>query len=218
MNRHRNVGFMRDVERLVLQAPTAFLHDSKACATQRWQNYRATNPLDTGERTQICQHCTETFTYAKVTKARMYCTERCRMQAATRQAPVHVRQCACGSTAVARVGKPVCPDCKVDKRDPLREREKERRRTLRLYSITLERFDELLATQHGRCAICTTDDPGRGWQIDHDHACCPGKGSCGHCVRGLLCTNCNLMLGHAEDNPDRLLQAITYLQQHAPIG
>jgi hypothetical protein len=29
---------------------------------------------------------------------------------------------------------------------------------------------------------------------DHDHECCPGRRSCGHCVRGVVCATCNSLL------------------------
>lgn len=71
----------------------------------------------------------------------------------------------------------------------------------------------MLAQQRGCCAICETDDPGaREWMIDHDHACCPGTYSCGHCIRGLVCYFCNFLLGNARDDTKILASAIRYLQ------
>lgn len=51
----------------------------------------------------------------------------------------------------------------------------------------------LFEFQGYKCAICPTmHDHEVGLHLDHDHACCPGKGqSCGKCIRGLLCFGCN---------------------------
>lgn len=96
-----------------------------------------------------------------------------------------------------------------------------RRRVSRLYKfgLTPEAFDALLAAQGGRCAVCGTDNPKRGnrvatWTIDHDHSCCPGKTSCGECVRGLLCSPCNRGMGILGDDPDILEAAAAYLRRH----
>ena len=60
------------------------------------------------------------------------------------------------------------------------------------YNGTKEFVDRLLEFQGGRCAVCGTHNSGtKAMHIDHDHACCPGRRSCGACVRGLLCSNCN---------------------------
>ena len=77
---------------------------------------------------------------------------------------------------------------------------------------------EILAffiAQGSVCAICKTDNPGgRGWfHVDHNHKCCPGKKSCGKCVRGLLCHKCNIGQGHFDDDPLLLLSAATYLKR-----
>jgi predicted nucleic acid-binding Zn ribbon protein len=79
----------------------------------------------------------------------------------------------------------------------------------RLYGLTQSQYDQMLTNQDGRCAICRTDVPGgRGtWHVDHCHT--TGK------IRGLLCSSCNVMLGHAKDDVDRLRAAITYLEAHA---
>lgn len=78
----------------------------------------------------------------------------------------------------------------------------------RAYGISLDQRDRLLAAQGDACAICRADSPGsvKGWNVDHCH-------STGH-VRGVLCCNCNLLLGHARDNPATLDAAINYLIDH----
>lgn len=179
---------------------------------------------DLGPRTQDCAHCHETFTYdIQPGKRRIYCSERCKANAAAAARLSReyrsVRRCACGSTDVAVVGKAVCPGCKADSRD---RSDYGRRRKLKLYNLTEADVEEMLTLQRGKCAVCASGDPGpRGWFIDHDHACCPGIGSCGNCVRGLLCQECNLLLGHAHDSVDRLESAKKYLlanaQFHLPL-
>lgn len=83
----------------------------------------------------------------------------------------------------------------------------------RRYRLTLTQFKEMLAAQGGGCAICGTDEPGGRWGaffVDHDHSCCPGRNSCGACVRGLLCWKCNLRLEVVEDTTF-MERAIAYL-------
>lgn len=79
------------------------------------------------------------------------------------------------------------------------------------YGVTIECIDEMLIEQGGSCSICRrpiSDD----YHVDHDHACCAGYKSCGRCVRGLLCSGCNLMLGMAKDSIPTLEAAIAYLR------
>lgn len=90
------------------------------------------------------------------------------------------------------------------KRRYARERLKERERhTVRKYGVTLEAYEALRIAQGGRCAICQKQPEIRPLDIDHDHA--TGE------VRGLLCSNCNRMLGHAGDDPTRLRNGAVYL-------
>lgn len=90
------------------------------------------------------------------------------------------------------------------------------------YSLSLERYRELLDAQDGRCAICGVASPGDiridRFHVDHDHSCCPGKNSCGKCVRGLLCRACNTALGNFRDNPDVLASALAYLLSHGKVA
>lgn len=82
------------------------------------------------------------------------------------------------------------------------------------YGISGARYDELLAVQRGGCAICGgVNESGRLLAVDHDHACCPGDKACGGCVRGLLCSNCNMAIGLLRDDVDRFEAAITYLKR-----
>lgn len=50
--------------------------------------------------------------------------------------------------------------------------------------------------------------------IDHDHSCCPGKGSCGLCVRGVLCSRCNTALAFLQDSPSKIKHLLDYIQTH----
>ena len=78
------------------------------------------------------------------------------------------------------------------------------------FGITLEQYNKLLEEHNGVCAICKTkefikDSIGnvRRLAVDHNHK--TGK------IRGLLCFNCNQMLGKAKDNKQILINAIEYL-------
>lgn len=90
----------------------------------------------------------------------------------------------------------------------------------RTYGITLEQYVDLLTLQGGGCAICGVTSNGEragkemSFCVDHDHSCCPGKKSCGKCVRGLLCNNCNFGIGSLRDSIPLLQSAINYLQEH----
>ena len=73
------------------------------------------------------------------------------------------------------------------------------------YRMSLETYESRLKAQDFKCDCCGTpfDMTGEGKKkspvrIDHDHKCCPGKNSCGKCVRGLLCHKCNITLGYLD--------------------
>ncbi len=67
--------------------------------------------------------------------------------------------------------------------------------------------EELFEKQNGLCYLCEKpvilkDNLAC---IDHDHSCCSDRRrSCENCRRGLACWHCNLILGHAKDDPARL--------------
>lgn len=80
------------------------------------------------------------------------------------------------------------------------------------YGISLEKYNHIFAQQGGRCAIClNSKSGGKGWNVDHDHSCCPGRRSCGKCVRGILCHACNVMIGFAKEDIETLRRASEYI-------
>jgi hypothetical protein len=74
----------------------------------------------------------------------------------------------------------------------------------RKYNLTADQR----AAMGSRCAICGSE---QSLCIDHDHQCCSGPGSCGQCVRSLLCDTCNMLIGKFEANPGWLAEAVNYL-------
>ena len=99
-------------------------------------------------------------------------------------------------------------------RDPEKKRIDHRREKLRSYGLTEEQYDRMADEQGGVCWLCAKPNQnGMPLAIDHDHACCPGRGSCGRCVRKLLCNKCNGALGMLNDDVDLLLAAVLYLEE-----
>jgi Recombination endonuclease VII len=76
------------------------------------------------------------------------------------------------------------------------------------HGLSREDYQGLLARQGGACAICRSKHP---LDIDHCHST--------RQVRGLLCRKCNLGLGLFDDDIDRMLAAIAYLEiSRRPLG
>ena len=118
----------------------------------------------------------------------------------------------CGKGFRSSLGHPEVLTCGFDCAE-----ERERRRSrLRTYGLTVAAYDQIWEEQRGRCAICGKAEErlGRRFSVDHNHACCPGPKSCGECVRGLLCGNCNVGLGNFGDNVHTLRKAIVYVERH----
>jgi hypothetical protein len=71
------------------------------------------------------------------------------------------------------------------------------------YGFTTDQAKHHLKNQHGNCKICSKETK---LYVDHNHT--TGK------VRGLICNNCNTVIGHAKESVDVLLKAIDYLKEH----
>jgi len=86
---------------------------------------------------------------------------------------------------------------------------------LREHHATYEWFDRTIRDQLGLCAICKSQLLSK-LCIDHNHKCCPDNHSCGKCLRGILCSRCNLTLGLFENDEFRT-NANDYLASYASI-
>jgi len=84
----------------------------------------------------------------------------------------------------------------------------------RHYGITMNELAEMWEVQNGvcgnhKCNRVLVQEKG-GFAVDHCHA--TGK------IRGLLCRFCNVSLGNMEDDVNKLLGLIAYLQSHKDGG
>jgi hypothetical protein len=87
----------------------------------------------------------------------------------------------------------------------------------RHYNITLDDYNLMSEAQNHVCAICgMKESSNRGHTlnalslaVDHCHE--SGK------IRGLLCMDCNQMLGKFNDDPARFEKAAEYLVTHGKV-
>ena len=104
--------------------------------------------------------------------------------------------------------RPECIRCVREYQKSIYNPEKRKSQHLRyLYNITIDQYSDKLEDQGNLCAICGTDTPGgngKKFYVDHNHA--TGQ------VRGLLCHNCNFLIGHCKENKEILMWAIMYLE------
>ena len=90
--------------------------------------------------------------------------------------------------------------------NPDRARDRHYRRT---YGISLADFNRMVLAQGNKCACCPATKAGgkhNQWNVDHDHVT--------GVVRGLLCKDCNIVLGLVEDSPEHLQRLIAYIAKH----
>lgn len=73
----------------------------------------------------------------------------------------------------------------------------------KLYGMSMQQYQDMLLKQGGVCAICGGRGSRRHLDVDHCHA--TGR------IRGLLCSDCNIMLGKAKDSLGTLRAALEYL-------
>ena len=95
---------------------------------------------------------------------------------------------------------------------PAERVERNRKESLRkVYKLTVEQFEEM--SKDG-CAVCGTHE---NLCVDHDHSCCPGKYTCGNCVRGILCAKHNMAEG-ALSSVEEVEALLSYKIKFNEIG
>ncbi len=198
--------------------PTRFC--SRACKdARRGADDHARKVAVRGGLNRRCLHCDNVIS-AEMNMRTKYCSLKCgitasniRRQAAKRAVwlatnPVCQRQ-QCGKPipeSRPRWSKYCSPECKKKEMDARWRAKSPHYNRQYNYGMSVEQFDALLAAQDNRCAICgTTEWPGKGPHVDHDH----GSGA----VRGILCGNCNNGLGMFGEDPARLRAAAEYLEK-----
>lgn len=82
-------------------------------------------------------------------------------------------------------------------------------RRFKRHNITKQKYDSMLKRYNGKCWICKDKE---AVHIDHDHNCCNDNSfSCGNCIRGVLCSNCNTAIGLLRDDENLIRSALKYL-------
>ena len=86
------------------------------------------------------------------------------------------------------------------------------RRTLKVFGLTQAEGNWLTELQSDLCALCGAPEPiNKRLSVDHDHTCCGPHAGCKNCIRGLLCSICNRLLGHVETKPELVPRFADYL-------
>jgi hypothetical protein len=75
-----------------------------------------------------------------------------------------------------------------------------------VFGITLDQYNVMFAEQKGLCLGCYKHQSNckRALHVDHDHK----TGN----IRGLLCHECNSVLGYTKDSPTTLRRLADYLE------
>lgn len=72
------------------------------------------------------------------------------------------------------------------------------------FGLAVDQYNHMVKEQHNRCAICKKRPaPPKRLCVDHCHQ--TGR------IRGLLCSLCNLGIGHMQDDPQIVRAALHYL-------
>lgn len=112
--------------------------------------------------------------------------------------------------------KTECKACSADRalrlrqsKDPSELRSMNQKYKLKAaYGLDIKTWDAMWDLQGAACSLCSASLTlgSRNHATDHDHI--TGK------VRSILCSGCNLGIGHLRDNPDLMRRAAAYVEFH----
>lgn len=127
----------------------------------------------------------------------------------TRKRGGYNSECREGATQKAREWAKANPARRKEqgsRRDPLKNVVYNLRAKAKALGLDPDDIERRWRAHSGLCDICGNPcRTGRRLAIEHNHA--TGE------FRGFACLDCNLMLGHAHDDPDRLLAGAAYLRK-----
>lgn len=176
-------------------------------------------------RERTCQSCGKAFVIGVDGAGNKYCSTACKVSGYNPRAePVRVPCAWCGALSASRHRGTQWPYlC-----DPCLEPIRHVADRLKAHHVSIERARILV--ENPTCEICGADLLSKtrhsvsgklsaSLVVDHDHACCPAEShSCGKCIRGLICWQCNLAAGSVRDDPSIARQLADYLDRWDLFG
>lgn len=78
-----------------------------------------------------------------------------------------------------------------------------------VHHMTEDQYNQMLSLYDGKCHSCKDR---LATNIDHNHSCCKGQRSCGKCIRGILCNQCNTALGLLQDSRQKIKNLLQYIK------
>lgn len=187
--------------------------------------YRETPPLD---RPRVCKQCGTHYTRRELPgSGTAYCSPDCRVayygpRPDTTPRPEPMRCGGCGAThqpnkrSTRAYQWNLCPQCLT-----LTEPNHTQFGNHAVPPAIIHAF-----IRNPTCPGCGDDITGRvkvangRWRaaavVDHDHRCCPRDTSCGQCVRGIMCRECNKLIPDRPDLTNILTNILTYLARGRP--
>lgn len=128
----------------------------------------------------------------------------------------HKQPIECGHVNGVHAGHGLCRQCYFQRYKTTRIAANRKCRLKREFGITADDYKTMFDLQHGVCLICSRPESYvvKGslsrLAVDHNHT--TGE------VRGLLCHQCNLIIGNGREDPDVFKQAAMYIESFRSLS